>query len=65
MLSAEKEGSCNQLSPVVGLPALHGEREGERYITGVRLFIVISVVTLACFIALLDASIVVTVRTAD
>lgn len=65
MHSTEKEGSRNQPSRVVGLPALHGDREDEGYITGVRLFIVISVVTLACFIALLDASIVVTVRTAD
>jgi hypothetical protein len=55
----EDHGSTTEDSSEPNLTATKSEEEWE-YITGVKLFLVIGTVTLACFIMLLDTSIVAT-----
>jgi len=56
----EDQGSTTEDSSGPNLTPTKSEDEWE-YITGVKLYLVIGMVTLACFIMLLDTSIVATV----
>ena len=57
----EDQGSTTGDSSDLHPTATKAPEDGWEYITGVKLFLVIGMVTLACFIMLLDTSIVSTV----
>lgn len=60
-LMKEEERSLSPSSEGKPPPPKPDDEDGWEYITGVKLFLVIGLVTLACFIMLLDTSIVSTV----